>query len=323
MKRTNEIVQKINHWYVGDDCVQLMVPYKNSLTILNKDGILYHHKDGSENSINCYINDERRKQFPYSNIPIHNSKLGLFDKCHYTNQLFNFEQPYIRIGDYHLIESYAIRENNEALVVNRILPVHKKTVFKTRDEVEKLFEQPSDNKRLYVLNMNGEIGQDSDCFIADEIYINQKAKEWLTKNVADFRNYFSSDSTTSVGNYLKKNPVFLDFIESSLNTLDLNSAELYIHILNFSDGNYSILVEVDGKDIKIKAVDIYFIKNNYYKVDEYDIPVTKYTLEQLKTLATKLITTKEPIIPLKLNPNISKEDIKEAKKMVKSIKQFR
>lgn len=49
--------------------------------------------------------------------------------------------------------------------------------------------------------MNGEIGQDSDCFIADEIYINQKAKEWLTKNVADFRNCFSSDSTTSVGNY--------------------------------------------------------------------------------------------------------------------------
>lgn len=130
MKRTNEIVQKINHWYVGDDCVQLMVPYKNSLTILNKDGILYHHKDGSENSINCYVNDERRKQFPYSNIPIHNSKLGLFDKCHYTNQLFNFEQPYIRIGDYHLIESYAIRENNEALVMNRIMTVHKKLFLK-------------------------------------------------------------------------------------------------------------------------------------------------------------------------------------------------
>ena len=40
-------------------------------------------------------------------------------------------------------------------------------------------------------------------------------------------------------------------------------------------------------------------------------------------LYNELLETKEPIIPLKLNPNISKEDIKEAKKMVKSIKQFR
>ena len=54
-----------------------------------------------------------------------------------------------------------------------------------------------------------------------------------------------------------------------------------------------------------------------------DIPVTKYTLEQLKKLTPKLITAKEPAIPLGLNSNVSKKDIREAKKLVKSIKQFR
>ena len=36
MKKNNdEIIRRINGCYVGDDCVQLMVPYKNGITILN------------------------------------------------------------------------------------------------------------------------------------------------------------------------------------------------------------------------------------------------------------------------------------------------
>lgn len=43
MKKITEIVQKIESHYVGDDCVQIMAPYKNEITIFNKDGILFSH----------------------------------------------------------------------------------------------------------------------------------------------------------------------------------------------------------------------------------------------------------------------------------------
>ena len=44
--------------------------------------------------VNKYLEDERRKQFPYSNIPTHFSKIK-FKKVIYTNQLLDFEKPYI------------------------------------------------------------------------------------------------------------------------------------------------------------------------------------------------------------------------------------
>ena len=74
MKNTNEIVQRIESHYVGDECIQLAIPYRNAITILDQDGILFHDKIGSNLYINKYLEDERRSQFPYSNIPIYYSK---------------------------------------------------------------------------------------------------------------------------------------------------------------------------------------------------------------------------------------------------------
>lgn len=44
MKKTSEIVQKIKSCYVEDDCIQIMVPYKDEITILSQDDILFHYK---------------------------------------------------------------------------------------------------------------------------------------------------------------------------------------------------------------------------------------------------------------------------------------
>ena len=52
MKKTSEIVQKIKSCYVEDDCIQIMVPYKDEITILSQDDILFHYKKNS----NYYIN---------------------------------------------------------------------------------------------------------------------------------------------------------------------------------------------------------------------------------------------------------------------------
>ena len=51
MKKVTEIVQKVGSQYVGDDCIQVMAPYKNAITILNKDGVIYSHKEGGYPSV--------------------------------------------------------------------------------------------------------------------------------------------------------------------------------------------------------------------------------------------------------------------------------
>ena len=95
---SNEIVQRIESHYIGDGYIQTMVPYVNSITILDKHDAIYHHVDGSDCYINKYLSDERRKSFPYSNIPTHFESKGL-RRLKFTNQIFNFDEPYVIIAD--------------------------------------------------------------------------------------------------------------------------------------------------------------------------------------------------------------------------------
>ena len=52
-----------------------MITYKREIVIFNNNGIQLFHKVGSNIAINKYLEDDRRKQFPYFNIPYHIEKL--------------------------------------------------------------------------------------------------------------------------------------------------------------------------------------------------------------------------------------------------------
>lgn len=316
-KEVNEIVQRVNSWYVGDDCAQLMIPYQNAITILDRNGIVYHHKEGSEVFINKYITDERRKQFPYHSIPTHYTKF--FDgKYQYTNQLLDFEQPYMRINDGSLIESYVVKDKSDAILISKIMPIVKKTTFKTREELEEIFKQPTEeNEQIYYIYINGTMPQNNELGIASEEEIFNYIKEQLSKNVADFREYMGNEPDSTVSRYLKRNDFFLKFIEKNIDKLDLNDYQMNLQLI---DGKSILLVRTNGTDISIQGFDIYFIAPNHYKVDTYDMPITKYTLEQLKYLSPKIAKTKEPKIPLKLNPGITKEDLKREKQLIRQLK---
>ena len=253
MKKVSKVVQKIESHYVGDDCIQVTVPYINTIIILNKDGIIYSHKNGSHALINKYVEDERRKQFPYSNIPTHYSRIGLFGKMNYTNQLLNFEEPYIRIGDGVIIESFAVKDKSEALLINNILTSDSRSISVTRKESEEVF----------------------------------------------------SNSTTGKE---KKHIIFL------------NDESMNIGEFDFLDGVKAIILKYNGSDISMQYVRAYYVSLDNIKIDIADIPVNKYTLEQLKYLLQMITKTKEPRIPLKLNPGVSREDIQEAKRMIKTLR---
>ena len=154
MKKTNEIVQRIQSHYVGDDCIQIMFPYQDTLTILNPDGMLYHHKQGSNVYVNKYLEDERRKQFPYSNIPTHFSKV-MFKTIAYTNQLLDFEKPYIRIGDGYYSESFVIKDNNQALLISSIMKPDNHVEHMTYDELLKYVGKHDNDEQIYYVDISG------------------------------------------------------------------------------------------------------------------------------------------------------------------------
>lgn len=314
-KEIIETVQRINCWYVAEDCAQLMIPYKNAITILDRNGIVYHHKKGSEIFTNNYVNDNRKKQFPYHSIPIHYKRL-FGSKYQFANQLFDFEQPYIRISDGRIIESFVVKDKKEALLVNKIMPFIEISTFKTRKEIEEIFTQPSkDNEEIYYLYLDGSMPHQLEIASEDKIY--NHVRKQLSKDVSILKKRIFNEEESEFTRYFKANDYFLEFIEKSIDKLDLNDFKLDMQLFG---GKTILVVKINGKDISIQGYDVYFISPNCYKVDSYDIPITKYTLEQLKYLTPKIAKSKEPKIPLKLNPGITREDLKREKQLVLQLK---
>lgn len=138
MKETKLIIQKIPKCFVGKDCVQIMIPFTNSIRVYEKDTMLLedikcrYFLDASYNALNTYIDDERKNKFPYSNIPLHCTR-DYRGKVYYVNQLFDFDIDYWCLIDEnliytdsfmdsyyagYLIHKYLIRDNDEVLIVS-------------------------------------------------------------------------------------------------------------------------------------------------------------------------------------------------------------
>lgn len=312
MKNKKENVQRIEKQYVGDDCVQIMFPYIEALTIFNPEGMVYHHKPGSDVYINKYLEDERRKQFPYSNIPSHFSK-KMFKKISYTNQLLDYEKPYIRIGDGICSESFAVKDNNNALLINNVIEPVDHIEHMTYDELNSLISKNNNEEQVYYVFLSGTFPSSDDMILPTEEEIHNHIKESLSRNVRAFERE-RNDSNSSVGNYLRNNPWFMDYITASVKNIDYSAIDFNINI-----NNPILIVRINNGNIKIQGIEAMFVKENDYKVNIFDIPVTKYTLEQLKYVP-KINISKEPRIPLRYNPGIKRQDIKEAKQKVKSLK---
>ncbi len=313
MKKVSEVVQRLKPHSIGDDCVQLIVPYQKSLTLLNKDGILYHHIPGSSLHINKYLEDERRKQFPYSNIPTHRAQIG-FSKWNYTNQIFNYDEPYITIVDNHIIESCVVKDGNSALTISSAMKTFKNFKFMTKKELDKLFEIPTTgNQQLYVMKLDGGFyEEDYSVTIPSEEQLLERQKHILTKKLEKYK----KEIFGSRGYYPEH---FNKFdVEILQNCIDNMSTECMVSETIFMDDNI-ITIRINDKDISIQMISARFMKPDCYKVYTVDIPVNKYTLEQLKFLTPKISLLKEPKITTRLNPGLSKSEINEAKRLVKTI----
>lgn len=251
MKKTT-IVKKIDSQYIGEDCVQVMVPYKESLIVFDENGILYAHKEGQKARKNKYLQDERRNQFPYSKIPMHYRKVNLFDKMHYANQLFDFEKPYICITDKGMFQIFIAREDDEVFLVHTNMQIKKENV---------------DFGYVYV----------------DYDYLAQLLEEKITDTEKKFVVY-----PTGIFNPL------------IANDKDIRKGALVVK------------TDENGMNIQYVKANISHMDHNYrciYKADIVGITFQDYKPELLNSLIKKS-KFKKPKISLRLNPNVTREQLK-------------
>lgn len=319
MKNNNEIVQRIKGCYVASDCLQLMFRKDgDAITILNKEGIVYHKKDNS----NFFVDksSERRKKyvFPYSKIPYFKVKNG---EC--ISQILDFDKMYITISNGHIIENYALKDGKEALVASKVLtPVKEDTKICSISEVEDLFHKSEGN----TFCLDGSKRNFNRKIIDEDIILNEH-KNWLKANIMLELYVLGKDGYKS--NYIRTNSygdlyhsdesieIMRKICDDYLNKLTIDDVDK-----KYSICSNTIFVNNGNNDIEsIKKISVNFLGHDKYEVITYDYPLTKYTLEHLKQLeVTNLVITKEPKISIFLNPGVDVEEIVNSKELVKKYK---
>lgn len=304
MKNTYTYVDHISSHYVSSDCVQLMIGYKNFMTMFNKGGIQYHQVPNSTYDINSYLSDERRILFPYNDIPLHYGRVGM-SKYTYTNQLLNFEERYITVSDNAIIERMAILDKDDAFVVSNVLPIRKRFIRMTREELEDLFRTKNENGEMsFVMQPDGYLWYYDSFgnFLITEKEIVELAKEELQRVLdADVL-----DNYAFTANWLSKNISRLDIESIPKVGLELDGVIL-VKIIN---GNISLQ--------RIISVD--FVGPNKYEVIIADLPLMEQapTRESLRMLGINDL--KEPRISRFLNSNIDHNLVRANKRLVRRLK---
>ena len=148
-ERINEIDSK----YCKNGCAQIMHPYlKGCMTILDSDGVLYHEADKHIIYINKYLDDDRRFNFPYSDIPTHYERQGL-KKIKMVNQIFDFDKPYIVLSNGTITEEYVIKHYNGAIIfTSAIVPTNLELKTLTEEELIHLVNDEKADSQKYDLN---------------------------------------------------------------------------------------------------------------------------------------------------------------------------
>lgn len=255
MNKNSRIIQRIEKKYVLREFLEVILEYKKSLLLVGNNEVIYHDEDGYD-QINKFLTDKRKKQFPKLKESKKNKKL--------TSQIIDFNVPYFRIQDDINSICFAIKDGKEAIFVNDFLiPTEQKIRFMTRGELERFFSSSKSELKLFRydgrLTNNLEIPSDDD--ILDLFRL-----EVLEKYV-----YNMSDDAIRV-----LAPI-------------VNSASSSTISKNFQFMEDNILViKSSESDLSISYVSIRYEDNNWFKLISNKVPVTKYTLEQIKEITKQI-----------------------------------
>lgn len=314
MKKFDEMVVKMHSHYVADDYIQIMLAYHNYLLLFGNNDLMYFrnfiesHPSISEGSRNVYLDDERKNNFPYSQIPEHIERVLLFRKLNFVNQILDFEKPYIRINDGFITKITAFKDGDEAIVHTKILNgklCDEKTKTITREELETYLktgslEQLDENEYedTSIFDMNGKLYNPR--LELEQKWIDEE-KERLSRIIDESDRYKESTKNE---------------LQRAISTLD----DISPFVLT-----PTIMIKFkQNSEVKIDAFVVKYLERGKYEIALADLPVTMESLSMIKSKAELPVikTMKEPKISLSLNPNVTKEQLQEerAKILVRSNK---
>lgn len=291
-----KVVRRVPSHYVQDDCIQEMVGYRDGLYILASEGIVY--KDfPNEETINEYLNDERRVNFPYNNIPTHIRRIG-FRKYKMVNRILDFDKVYVHFTGQGIYTEQAIKNGKEALVVfSKMMYLNEpEEEMLTREELEKYFSERED--AYYFCK-----GQPTHALRlpSDEQILN-KFKNEVAKNLTDN----TTDRTTTL-------ECIDELIDNLVDSITIEQVPANYDFLA-KDNNILVVSNKNGV-IQIDTIDIKFMAENLFKLIKKSLPIKFYTYEDIKD--ERIYESREPEISLRLNKDLTKEDIEEGKKLIR------
>ncbi len=316
MKKYNkyEYACNIRSHYVGDKCLQVMFPYKKAINIVDEQGVMFHRKKDSHLTINKYLTDERKEKFPYSNIPEH-KMITARGIIRYTNQLLEFNKPYIIITDGIILEEYAVKNNDDAILITKAIVPQKEEKVLTLDELRELVY--SDDSIEKKFSFEGGI-YDNTPLVPEEYKVINKVRDFFFKNYTNINHnqLVSEWGQCSIKGSNRLNDNLRNFLKDNYPLDDILNAYIPI-ILN----NCIIVYKDDNGINNVKAIESAMEDIGTYQTSIYNFPITHYSLDEAKSILQtgKNKTTKEPKISRFVNKGIDKEIIKQEKAKVKKL----
>lgn len=270
---------EIDSNYVGSDCAQVMIPFDKSLSIFSEEGLTFYGRGYRENKIDNthYIQDERKKQFPYNETPYHWTRKNLFSKVIYVNQLFDFNKPYVLINNGILSECYVAKADDKTYIIQTDFTVDKEVAIVNKYiEKEKVYDyfgeliNNNDGKKTYIIDSTGK--HLNICF--DEKERKQKRNE-LIDFLKQKKMLYSSDEH----NIWYHNAEFI--LEDNF-------------MLPFD--NPLFMIKLDDNEMQIKYIQLSSLNEEMVKIMSFNIPVERYSLEQIsKIVKNSIKKLKEPV----------------------------
>jgi len=271
-------VSKFDEKYVGEDCVQIMTPFLDTMTLVNNNDILFHSRSHDDIEINSYLNDERRIQFPYHEIPAHreNDVEGMSVFC--ANQLYDFGKNYVLIRNGVVRECVAIKNNDGTFLFEKTLKTINKSVnHMSNGKMNNLFSELlscSEGEKAYAIDINGN-------------FIRAVSDDERHNNMLEFISY------------LEEKGIKYKY--------DGHSLEWFGKVDKDRIPNTSIpfnkpifIVKLNGENIDIKLFEATYIENNFVKVAVSNIPVKPISLDVISILLNEdAEIIKEPIFQKK------------------------
>lgn len=318
MERKNYFF-RISPEYVGKDCVQTMIGYRSSLLYYGDGKLLYHGKlTRSQPYVNAYLTDARAEMFPYYTIPEHMER-EWGNNIRLTNQILEYEKPYINISNDSVFQETVYPYQNSALIHVKPLimkePLHCYDNFISShlDELQRTVEKDDPRQKVFTsreelihfLTTGVAQGESPYTFVhvtdLDEIvkeFEIPNKQELLTKERTELMNGLNSDAGKTA---FPSRAMKSELLSAILNMTELEPQELIKNCL--------MIKGLPNGKLELQTLQVFYQEPNQYFVWQESLPIVTESLEDLMKCDYSIKRLKKPKIVSKYNPDISEDQV--------------